>query len=185
MNPITNRWCCTFYECPRGEFFTRTAHRNVPGLARCAHARGRSRTGACGEARRRGRRCARRRSSARSARRGVAFGGNPWPRPPFRNYGPDEGPIRRFAATLGYKSNNRPSLFSRNASHCACCAPRSPTPTRCSSVSPAFSTCRTSASHPQTREYLRGLWEKWWPQRAEHERLKITPALCGWAASAR
>ncbi|HEY3901192.1 MAG TPA: DUF2851 family protein [Chthoniobacter sp.] len=33
------------------------------------------------------------------------------------------------------------------------------------------------ALDPQTRSYLRTVWEKWWPRRAEFERLEIAPDL--------
>ena len=91
-------------------------------------------------------------------------------------HGPDEALYQALAATLGYKNNKLPftllaqrlplKLLRRTEAAALLFG--------VSGFLPAHDLGRFDAS---TRSYLRGLWEQWWPRRAEFERLAIAPDL--------
>lgn len=90
-------------------------------------------------------------------------------------HGPDEALFQALAATLGYKSNKLPFTL---------LAQRLPLRLLRKSEADAllfgvsgFLPHDLNALESSTRTYLRGLWENWWPRRAEFERLKIDPTL--------
>ena len=96
----------------------------------------------------------------------AAADGTPWPR---RSAFPGTG--RNVSAT---SKTNCPSLCSRSACRCRCCALRLTTSRPYFSASPGFSKRRTWRGSARRRaSYLRGLWDKWWPRRAELERLVL------------
>lgn len=93
-------------------------------------------------------------------------------------HGPDEALFQALAATLGYKNNKLPFTL---------LAQRLPLRTLLKSKAAADALLFGVAGFlPQsdlgefdtpTRTYLRGLWERWWPRRAEFERLTIAREL--------
>ena len=91
-------------------------------------------------------------------------------------HGADEALFQALAATLGYKSNKLPFTL---------LAQRLPlrllrkgdADALLFGVSGFLPATDLAAFDAPTRSYLRGLWEKWWPRRAEFERLAIAPPL--------
>jgi hypothetical protein len=91
-------------------------------------------------------------------------------------HGPDAALYQGLAATLGYKNNKLPFTL---------LAQRLPLKVLRHEGADALlfgvsgflqSTDLAEFDHP-TRAYLRGLWESWWPRRAEFQRLAIAPSL--------
>jgi hypothetical protein len=91
------------------------------------------------------------------------------------SHGADEALFQALAATLGYKSNKLPFtlLAQRLPLHLL---RKSDAAALLFGVS-GFLPNDLAAFDTPTRTYLRGLWEQWWPRRAEYERLKIAPGL--------
>jgi hypothetical protein len=91
-------------------------------------------------------------------------------------HGPDEALYQALAATLGYKNNKLPFtlLAQRLPLKLLRKADAAALLFGVAGFLPASDLRRFDAS---TRGYLRGLWEKWWPQRAEFERLALAPSL--------
>jgi hypothetical protein len=91
------------------------------------------------------------------------------------SHGPDEALFQALSATLGYKSNKLPfTLLAQRL-------PRellrkSDVEALLFGVS-GFLPNDLAGFESSTRSYLRGLWEQWWPRRAEYERFKIAPDL--------
>lgn len=91
-------------------------------------------------------------------------------------HGADEALYQALAATLGYKSNKLPFTL---------LAQRLPlrllrkgdAAALLFGVSGFLPASDLGAFDAATRSYLRGLWEKWWPRRAEFERLALAPKL--------
>ena len=91
-------------------------------------------------------------------------------------HGADEALFQALAATLGYKSNKLPFTL---------LAQRLPlrllrkgdAPALLFGVSGFLPATDLAAFDAPTRSYLRALWEKWWPRRAEFERLTIATPL--------
>jgi len=90
-------------------------------------------------------------------------------------HGPDEALFQALAATLGYKGNKLPFTL---------LAQRLPLRLLRKSEADAllfgvsgFLPHDLASLESSTRTYLRGLWENWWPRRAEFERLKIDSPL--------
>ena len=91
-------------------------------------------------------------------------------------HGADEALYQALAATLGYKNNKLPFTL---------LAQRLPLRLLCKSDAAALlfgvagflPASDLRSFDPPTRTYLRGLWEAWWPQRAEFERLALAPGL--------
>ena len=178
-----------FTQAPRDEFFTRTAqHRNVPQVlldtsrlddppnpqpdAKLGHCAGplrelpeeKVREVLLGAALHR-----LRRKSAALARL-------------VELHGPDEALYQALAATLGYKSNKLPfTLLAQRLPLRLMRAAKDDADALLFGVAGFLDAPDLAAFAPDTRSYLRGLWEKWWPRRAEHERLTIARQL--WRAS--
>lgn len=89
-------------------------------------------------------------------------------------HGADEALFQALAATLGYKSNKLPFTL---------LAQRLPlkllrkgdADALLFGVSGFLPATDLSALDAPTRSYVRALWERWWPRRAEFERLAIAP----------
>jgi hypothetical protein len=93
-------------------------------------------------------------------------------------HGPDEALFQGLAITLGYKSNKLPFTllaqrlplrFLRNAKDDA--------DALLFGVSGFLPSEDLGAFETTTRSYLSELWERWWPRRAEFERLRIPDEL--------
>ena len=89
-------------------------------------------------------------------------------------HGPDEALFQALAATLGYKSNKLP--FTLLAQRLPLRLLRKNEAEALLFGVSGFLPHDLAAFGSSTRSYLRGLWEDWWPRRAEFERLKIDPA---------
>jgi hypothetical protein len=91
-------------------------------------------------------------------------------------HGADEALYQALAATLGYKNNKLPFtlLAQRLPLKLLRKADADALLFGVAGFLPASDLRRFDAP---TRSYLRGLWEKWWPQRAEYERLALAPSL--------
>ena len=90
-------------------------------------------------------------------------------------HGPDEALFQALAATLGYKNNQLPftllaqrltlkTLRKRDAAALLF------------GVSGFLPSTELAGYDAPARSYLRGLWERWWPRRAEFERFALLPA---------
>ena len=89
-------------------------------------------------------------------------------------HGPDEGLHQALAATLGYKSNKLPfTLLAQRLPLKLLRAAKADADALLFGVAGFLDAPDLAAFAPDTRTYLRGLWEKWWPRRAEYERLTI------------
>ncbi len=173
-----------FTRAGSGEFFTRTVrHRNVPqvllDLARLTSEPPNPLPAAIP-----GRCCAPLRALAEDAAREVLLGAA---QHRLRKkaaalatlaelHGADEALFQALAATLGYKSNKlpftllaqRPPLRLLRKGDAAALL---------FGVSGFLPASDLGSFDAPTRSYLRGLWEKWWPRRAEFERLAVAPKL--------
>ncbi|MDR3404481.1 MAG: DUF2851 family protein [Chthoniobacter sp.] len=89
-------------------------------------------------------------------------------------HGPDEALYQALAATLGYKSNKLP--FTLLAQRLPLRLLRKTEADALLFGVSGFLPHDLAAFEAGTRTYLRGLWEAWWPRRAEFERLKIDPS---------
>jgi hypothetical protein len=91
-------------------------------------------------------------------------------------HGADEALFQALAATLGYKNNKLPFtlLAQRLPLKLLRKADAGSLLFGVAGFLPASDLRDFDAP---TRSYLRGLWEKWWPQRAEYERLTLAPSL--------
>jgi hypothetical protein len=91
-------------------------------------------------------------------------------------HGADEALFQALAATLGYKNNKLP--FTLLAQRLPLKLLRkSNADALLFGVSGFLPATDLGSFDTPTRAYLRGLWEKWWPQRAEFERLTLAPDL--------
>ena len=91
-------------------------------------------------------------------------------------HGADEALFQALAATLGYKNNKLPFTLLAQRLPLKLLRKRD-AGALLFGVSGFLPATDLSAFDTPTRAYLRGLWEKWWPQRAEFERLTIAPEL--------
>ena len=93
-------------------------------------------------------------------------------------HGPDEALYQALAATLGYKSNKLPfTLLAQRLPLRLVRAAKGDADALLCGVAGFLDAPNLAAFAPDTRTYLRGLWEKWWPRRTEHERLTIARTL--------
>ena len=93
-------------------------------------------------------------------------------------HGPDEALYQGLAATLGYKSNKLPfTLIAQRLPLKLMRAVKADADALLFGVAGFLDAPDLASFAPDTRSYLRGLWEKWWPKRAEHERLTIARKL--------
>ncbi len=91
------------------------------------------------------------------------------------SHGADEALFQALAAALGYKSNKLP--FTLLAQRLPLKLLRKSDPAALLFGVSGFLPSGLQEFDAATRSYLRGLWEQWWPRRAEFERLKIEPGL--------
>ncbi len=93
-------------------------------------------------------------------------------------HGPDEALYQGLAGTLGYKSNKLPfTLLAQRLPLRFMRAAKGDADALLFGVAGFLDAPDLAKFAPDTRSYLRGLWEKWWPRRAEHERLTIARPL--------
>ncbi len=93
-------------------------------------------------------------------------------------HGADEALFQALAAALGYKSNKLPfTLLAQRLPLRLLMRAKSDADALLFGVSGFLSATDLGDFDAATRGYLRGLWEKWWPRRAEFERLTIAPGL--------
>jgi hypothetical protein len=91
-------------------------------------------------------------------------------------HGADEALYQALAATLGYKHNKLP--FTLLAQRLPLKLLRkADAGALLFGVAGFLPASDLRAFDAPTRSYLRGMWEKWWPQRAEYERLALVPSL--------
>ena len=87
-------------------------------------------------------------------------------------HGADEAIFQALATTLGYKSNKLPfTLLAQRLPLRLLRAAKNDAAALLFGVAGFLDAPDLAAFAPQTRSYLRELWEKWWPRRAEFERL--------------
>jgi hypothetical protein len=91
-------------------------------------------------------------------------------------HGADEALYQALAATLGYKNNKLPFTLLAQRLPLKLLR-RTEAAALLFGVSGFLPAHDLGAFDPATRSYLRGLWEHWWPRRAEFERLAIAPDL--------
>jgi len=93
-------------------------------------------------------------------------------------HGADEALYQALAQTLGYKSNKLPfTLLAQRLPLRILRAAKEDAIALLFGVAGFLDQRDLSEFDPTTRAYLRGLWEKWWPRRAEYERLSVPKAL--------
>jgi len=90
-------------------------------------------------------------------------------------HGADEALFQALAAALGYKSNKLP--FTLLAQRLSLKLLRKAEADALLFGVSGFLPSDLGGYDTPTRSYLRGLWERWWPRRAEFERLSIAPQL--------
>lgn len=91
-------------------------------------------------------------------------------------HGADEALFQALAATLGYRNNKLP--FTLLAQRLPLKLLRTnDAAALLFGVSGFLPSTDLSAFDSPTRTYLRGVWEKWWPQRGDFERLALAPEL--------
>lgn len=90
-------------------------------------------------------------------------------------HGADEALFQALAATLGYKSNKLP--FTLLAQRLPLKLLRSAKDDADALLFGVAGFLPTRELAPESRDYLRGVWSKWWAQRAEFERLTIPAGL--------
>ena len=91
-------------------------------------------------------------------------------------HGPDEALFQALAATLGYKNNKLPfSLLAQRLP--VRLLRKTDADALLFGVSGFLPAGDLGSFDAPTRSYLRELWEKWWPRRAEFERLGIARGL--------
>ena len=93
-------------------------------------------------------------------------------------HGNDEALYQAMAAALGYKSNKLPfTLLAQRLPLAVLRKTRGSTAALLFGVSGFLPAHDLSPFDAPTRSYLRGLWEDWWPRRAEFQRFGIAPEL--------
>jgi hypothetical protein len=93
-------------------------------------------------------------------------------------HGFDETLFQALAETLGYKSNKLPfSLLAQRLSLRILRGGSGDADALLFGVSGFLAASDLAKFDPQTRGYLRELWDKWWSRRAEFERFQIAPNL--------
>ncbi len=91
-------------------------------------------------------------------------------------HGPDEALFQALAAALGYKGNKLPfTLLAQRLPLRGLLKTRDDVEALLFGVSGFLPTSDLGAFDAPTREYLRELWEKWWPRRAEFARVALAP----------
>ena len=92
-------------------------------------------------------------------------------------HGPDEALFQSLAATLGYKSNKLPfTLLAQRLPLRLLRGAKDSADALLFGVAGFLDQRELGDFDSPTRAYLRGLWESWWPRRAEFERLVLPRA---------
>ncbi len=93
-------------------------------------------------------------------------------------HGADEGLYQALAATLGYKSNKLPfTLLAQRLPLKLLTKSKDEVEALLFGISGFLPDKDLGAFDSPTRDYLRGLWEKWWKRRTEFGRLKVASDL--------
>jgi len=93
-------------------------------------------------------------------------------------HGPDEALYQAIATTFGYKNNKLPfTVLAQRLPLRTLLASKDEVSALLFGVSGFLAATDLAAFEGTTRSYLRALWEKWWPRRAEFGRLVIAPDL--------
>jgi len=93
-------------------------------------------------------------------------------------HGPDEALYQALATTLGYKSNKLPfTLLAQRLPLKALREAKVEAAALLFGVAGFLPTHDLRPFSADSRDYLRGLWEAWWPRRSESERLTIPATL--------
>lgn len=93
-------------------------------------------------------------------------------------HGRDEALFQELAAALGYKQNKLPfTLMAQRISLAALRAHPDNAEALLFGVAGFLAATDLSLYENDTRGYVRGLWDRWWPQRDEMERLVLRPTL--------
>lgn len=93
-------------------------------------------------------------------------------------HGPDEALYQALATTLGYKSNKLPfTLLAQRLPLKVLREAKVEADALLFGVAGFLPTHDLRPFSADSRDYLRGLWEAWWPRRAESERLTIPAGL--------
>ncbi len=93
-------------------------------------------------------------------------------------HGADEMLFQALAGTLGYKSNKLPfTLLAQRLPLKLLRSVKDDAPAVLFGVAGFLDQKDLSPFDSPTRAYLRGLWERWWPRRAEFERLTVPRPL--------
>jgi hypothetical protein len=93
-------------------------------------------------------------------------------------HGADEMLYQALAGTLGYKSNKLPfTLLAQRLPLKLLRAAKDDAPALLFGVAGFLDQSDLAPFDSPTRVYLRGLWERWWPRRAEFERLCVPRSL--------
>ena len=93
-------------------------------------------------------------------------------------HGPDEALFQALSATLGYKSNKLPfTLLAQRLTLRRLREAKDDADALIFGVSGFLPSKDLAEFEPGTRGYLREVWERWWPRRAEFERLQIPADL--------
>lgn len=91
-------------------------------------------------------------------------------------HGPDEALYQALAAALGYKRNKLPfTLLAQRLPLQLLMKAKGDVEALLFGVSGFLPATDLGAFDATTRDYLRGLWEKWWPRRSEFARMVIAP----------
>lgn len=93
-------------------------------------------------------------------------------------HGSDEALFQALAAAMGYKSNKLPfTLLAQRLPLRVLRAAKDDAMALLFGVAGFLDQKDLAQFDPDTRVYLRELWERWWPRRAEFERLSVPKAL--------
>jgi hypothetical protein len=93
-------------------------------------------------------------------------------------HGADEALYQAIATTFGYKNNKLPfTVLAQRLPLRTLLASKQDIHALLFGVSGFLAATDLAAFEGTTRSYLRSLWEKWWPRRAEFGRLVIAPEL--------
>lgn len=93
-------------------------------------------------------------------------------------HGADEALFQALAAALGYKSNKLPfTLLAQRLSLRTLLRAKADADALLFGVAGFLNATDLAGFEQSTRAYLRSIWEKWWPRRAEFERLTIPREL--------
>ena len=93
-------------------------------------------------------------------------------------HGPDEALYQALAGALGYKSNKLPfTVLAQRLPLALLLKHRDEIDALIFGVSGFLPERDLRAFTPETRSYVRGLWEQWWRRRAEFSRLVLAPDL--------